>query len=197
MIYDENDETFDDERDETIDDESARVIDRITRDLIDEAVDEKTYRKIYNTIKRIARAMDWLPQPVRLSIDREATIHVVLSVRIGDIPHHCKPHAGKQSEDTVAMIDFIDILMPYATKSISITFKRPNVIDKVEVRSRNDCLIIYNAKDAPHISICTLMEALQVDKGTTSRALKRIARGNEDKIHLTHPRDEWMLSQRA
>lgn len=89
MIYDENDETFDDERDETIDDESARVIDRITRDLIDEAVDEKTYRKtyrkIYNTIKRIARAMDWLPQPVRLSIDREATIHVVLSVRIGDI----------------------------------------------------------------------------------------------------------------
>ena len=199
MIYDENDETFDDERDETIDDESARVIDRITRDLIDEAVDEKTYRKtyrkIYNTIKRIARAMDWLPQPVRLSIDREATIHVVLSVRIGDIPHHCKPHAGKQSEDTVAMIDFIDILMPYATKSISITFKRPNVIDKVEVRSRNDCLIIYNVKGAPPLTICTLMEALQVDKGTTSRALKRIARGNEDKVHLTHPRDEWMLSQ--
>ena len=173
---------------ETIYDESTKIIDRITRRLIDESVDEKTYAKIYKTIKRIARAMDWLSQPVRISIDREATIHVVLSVRIGYTP----PHADKQSE---MMIDFIDILAPDATKSISITFKRPNVIDKVEVRSRNDCLIIYNVKGAPPLTICTLMEALQVDKGTTSRALKRIARGNEDKVHLTHPRDEWMLSQ--
>ena len=179
---------------ETIYDESTKIIDRITRRLIDESVDEKTYAKtyakIYKTIKRIARAMDWLSQPVRISIDREATIHVVLSVRIG----HTPPHTDKQSE---MMIDFIDILAPDATKSISITFKRPNVIDKVEVRSRNDCLIIYNVKGAPPLTICTLMEALQVDKGTTSRALKRIARGNEDKIHLTNPRDEWILSQRA
>ena len=143
-------------------------------------------------LELVEEAVDWLSYPVRISIDKGGEIHIILSVEMGDSAHYGL--CARKPEDPV--VGFVGGLVDDAT-SVSITFKRPNVIDEVRVESRDDCLVIHNAKGAPYISICTLMEALQVDEGAATRAFKRIAKKRVEQICLTRPRDKWVLSQRA
>lgn len=143
------------------------------------------------TLERITEAVDWLSYPVHISVDKGGEVHIILSVEMGDSAHHSRP------EDPDPVAKFIDTLMPERAKFMSMTFKKPNVIDDIKVESRDDCLVIHNAKGAPYISICTLMEALQVDEGAATRAFKRIAKKRVEQICLTRPHDKWVLSQRA
>lgn len=144
------------------------------------------------TLERIKEAVDWLASPVRISIDKRE-IHVVLSMSVGD-PTHYGLHASRP-EDPV--VEFVDMLVSHRAKSVSITFKKTNVVDEVRMEHRDDCLVIHNAKDTPLLDICTLMEALKVDRSTASRAFNRITRGEERQICLTYPRKKWVLSQRG
>ena len=141
-------------------------------------------------LELVEEAVDWLSYPVRISIDKGGEIHIILSVEMGDSAHYSRP------EDPDPVAKFISTLMPERTKLMSMTFKKPNVIDEVRVESRDDCLVIHNAKGAPYISICTLMKILEVDKTTASRIFGRIARRRVEQICLTRPRDKWALSQR-
>ena len=143
------------------------------------------------TLERIEEAVDWLSYPVRISTDEAGTIYVILSVRMGD-PAHYSLHSDRR-EDPV--VEFAGMLAPNA-ESVSITFKKSNVIDEVKIESRDDCLVIYNKEGAtPSLDICTLMEALRVDESTAYRAFRRIAQKQMKQICLTRPREEWMLSQ--
>lgn len=142
------------------------------------------------TLEDIAEAMDWLSYPVRISIDERGEIHIILSVKMGDSAHYGL-HASRTKDPVV---EFIGGLVDN-TKSMSITFKKPNVIDEVRVESRDDCVVIHNAKGAPSLDICTLMEALRVNESTAYRAFRQIAQKQVKQICLTCPREEWMLSQ--
>ena len=139
----------------------------------------------------IAEAMDWLSYPVHVSIDKEGGIHVALSVRIGDFSHYRERHTSEPEDRPVA--EFVDELVPHA-RSVSITFKK-NVVDEVRMECRSECLVIHNTKGAPSLDICTLMEVLEIDRSTASRAFNRITRGEQ--ICLTYPRKKWVLSQRG
>ena len=143
------------------------------------------------TLERITEAVDWLSYPVHISIDKGGEIHIILSVEMGDSTHYSRP------EDPDPVAKFIDTLMPERAKFMSMTFKKPNVIDDIKVESRDDCLVIHNKRGAPSLDICTLMEVLEVDKTTASRTFGRIARRRVEQICLTRPRDKWALSQRA
>ena len=142
-------------------------------------------------IEHIKEAADWMSQDIRVSIDERGEVHTILSVEVGDSVHYGL--CARKPEDPV--VEFVGGLVDNAT-SMSITFKKPNVIDEIVVESRDDCLVIHNAKGAPYISICTLMEVLEVDKTTASRTFGRIARRRVEQICLTRPRDKWALSQR-
>lgn len=143
------------------------------------------------TLERIKEAVDWLSYPVRISTDEEGTIYVILSVRMGDPAHYSL--RTRKPEDPV--VEFASMLVPNA-ESVSITFKKSNVIDEVKIESRDDCLVIYNKEGAtPSLDICTLMEVLEVDRSTASRTFRRIAQKRVKQICLTCPREEWMLSQ--
>ncbi len=142
-------------------------------------------------IEHIKEAADWMSQDIRVSIDERGEVHTILSVEVGDSAHYGL--CARKPEDPV--VEFVGGLVDNAT-SMSITFKKPNVIDEIVVESRDDCLVIHNAKGAPYISICTLMEVLEVDKTTASRTFGRIARRRVEQICLTRPRDKWALSQR-
>lgn len=143
-------------------------------------------------IEYVKEAADWMSQDIRVSIDERGEVHTILSVEMGDSAHYGL--CARKPEDPV--VEFVGGLVDNAT-SMSMTFKKPNVIDEIVLESRDDCLVIHNAKGAPYISICTLMEALQVDEGTATRAFKRIAKKQVKQICLTRPRDKWVLSQRA
>ena len=142
-------------------------------------------------IERVRESVDWLSCPVRISID-EREIHVALSVSVGDPAHYGECHTSEPEDRPVA--EFISQLAPHST-SMSVTFKKSNVINEVRVESRDDCLVIHNAKGDLSLSVCTLMEVLEVDRSVASRAFRRIAQKQVGQICLTCPREEWMLSQ--
>ena len=142
------------------------------------------------TLERIREAVDWLSQPVRILID-EGEIHVALSVSVGEPAHYGEHHTSEPD----SVVEFVEALVPHYAEFMSITFKEQNVVDEIAIASRDDCLVIHNTMGAPSINICTLLEVLEIDKNTTSRTFRRIARGEERQICLTRPREEWMLSQ--
>ena len=141
-------------------------------------------------LELVEEAVDWLSYPVHISIDKGGEIHIILSVEMVDSTRYSRP----EGPDPVAR--FIDTLIPERAKFMSMTFKKPNVIDNINVESRDDCLVIHNKRGAPSLNICALMEVLEVDKTTASRTFRRIDRGRVEQICLTRPRDKWALSQR-
>ena len=141
-------------------------------------------------LELVEEAVDWLSYPVHISVDKGGEIHIILSVEMVDSTRYSRP------EDPDPVAKFIDTLMPERAKFMSMTFKKPNVIDEVRVESRDDCLVIHNKRGAPSLNIYALMEVLEVDKTTASRTFGRIARRRVEQICLTRPRDKWALSQR-
>ena len=112
--------------------------------------------------------------------DKGGEIHIILSVEMGDSAHYSRP------EDPDPVAKFISTLMPERTKLMSMTFKKPNVIDEVRAESRDDCLVIHNAKGAPYISICALMEVLEVDKNHSLQDFRK-NRSKAGGADLPHP----------
>ena len=143
------------------------------------------------TLERIEEAMDWLSYPVRISIDERGEIHIILSVKMGDSAHYGEHHTSEPDP----VVEFVEALVSHYAEFISITLKEQNVVDEITIASRDDRLVIHNAKGAPLLNICTLMEVLRVDESTASRAFRRIAQKQVEQIYLTRPREEWMLSQ--
>ena len=147
------------------------------------------------TLERIEEAVDWLSQPIRISIDKRGEIHVAFYVSIGN-PAHYEDRCTSKQKDPDPVAEFVRDLVPCATSAL-ITFKEPNVVDEIRVEHRNECLVIHNMKGHPDLDICTLMEALRVNRSTASRTFSRIAKGKERQIQLIRPRHKWMLSQRV
>lgn len=145
---------------------------------------------IERTLECVEEAADWLSQPVRILIG-EGEIHVALSVSIGDPAHYGEHHTSEPD----SVVEFVEALVPHYAEFMSITFKEQNVVDEIAIASRDDCLVIHSMRGAPSLDICTLMEVLEVDKTTASRAFRRIAQKQVEQICLTCPREEWMLSQ--